>query len=161
MEELRTRGAPCLCGSACAHPPEPPRGHVCVHTRVRHAGWARRRCTRVRWTYSTPSVWIISGVFPAVFRPLPRLCGCVWCRGGGGAAGTRLLRQRPRPPAACKATIHPFIYSNINIFAFRPQPKRDKALPRGLSIPPRLIRLQTQLGSLGMALDAFVLPKRA
>lgn len=73
----------------------------------------------------------------------------------GVVAGTHRLRPCPLPPAAGGGA---FIDSDISSSAFRAQPQRDKALPRGAA---RLIRLRTQPGSLEMALDAFVLPKRA
>lgn len=81
------RGARPACAALPVHThPSCPLG-TCVHKRVRHAGWACRRCTRVRWMYSTPFDWILSGVLSGA--PLYRLCGCV--RGG----------MEQRAPACC------------------------------------------------------------
>lgn len=148
------RGARPACAALPVHThPSCPLG-TCVHKRVRHAGWACRRCTRVRWMYSTPFDWIISGVLSgAPCTGFAGVCGAGWSSGHPLAAST------PASLRSMQEMVHPFIYSNI--FAFPRQPKHDKALLRRLSIPSRLIRLQTQLGLLGMALDAFVLPKRA
>ncbi|OWK59462.1 hypothetical protein RLOC_00012927 [Lonchura striata] len=125
MKKKRTRGAPCLCGSACAHPPELSPGHMCAR-RVEHAGWACRRCTRMKWMYSTPFHWIISGVLSgAPCTGFAGVCGAGW---GGGHSLTAPASASLR---SMQAMVHPFIFSNINIFAFPPQPKRDKALRGG------------------------------
>lgn len=135
-------GAPCLGGSAY---PRLPRGHMCAHAcAARRAGVQERHRSEV----DVPHVLRLDyfGCAPSCISPRAPV---LW------------VHRCERGAAGMQATVHPFIYSNINIFSFRPQSNRDKALPRGLSIPPRLIRLQTQFSSLGMPLDAFVLPKRA
>ena len=158
MSELQARGAPCLCGSACAHPPEPPRGHMCAHAcAARRVGVQEMHPSEVDVPHALRLDYF-GCPSSCISPPAPTL----WVHAvRGGSSGHPLAAPTPASPRSMQATVHPFIYSNVNIFAFRPQPKRDKALPRGLSVPPRLIRLQTQLGLLGMALDAFVLPKRA
>lgn len=120
------RGARPACTALPVHThPSCPLG-TCVHRRVRHAGWACRRCTRVRWMYSTPSGWIISGVLSgAPCTGFAGVCGAGWSSGHSLAAPT------PASLRSMRATVHPFIFSNINIFAFPPQPKRDKALRGG------------------------------
>lgn len=151
----------------CLRAPAPaaPRG-TCLHTRVRHAGWAcKERHSSEVDVPQRPAAGLFRVSFQLYLAPLHRLCGRMRVRGAGGEVGGQrapaCCAHARVPPRPCRRPSVPFIYSNINIFAFRPQPKRDKALPRGLSAPPRLIRLQTQLGLSGTALDAFVLPKRA
>lgn len=121
-----SRGARPACAALPVHThPGCPLG-TRVHKRVRHAGWASRRCTRVRGMYSTPFHWIISGVFSgAPCSGFAGVCGAGWSGGHPLAAPTSASLR------STQATVHPFIYSNINIFAFPPQPKHDKALRGG------------------------------
>lgn len=124
-------GAPCLCGSACAHPSEPPRGHMCAHAcAARWVGVQKMRPSEVVVSHAFRMDYFVC---PTVFFPLPWLCGCMRSEGNSGHP---LAAPTPASPRSIKATIHPFIYSNINIFAFRRQTKRDNALPRVLFIPP-------------------------
>lgn len=124
--------APCLRGSACPRPPEPPRGHMCAHAcAARRVGAQEMHPNEVDVPHA---LWLDYFRCPSscISPPAPAL----WVyavRGEGGSSGHPLAAPTPASPRSMQATIHPFIYSNINIFAFRLQPKRDKAFPRGLS----------------------------
>lgn len=82
-----------LCLPAHTRPSRPV--GTCVHTRVRRAGWACRRCARVRWMCPTPPRLDHFGCPSSCVSPVPppRLCGCM--RGGGGGGGEQ------RAPACC------------------------------------------------------------
>lgn len=77
VAELQARGAPCLCASACAHPPELSPGHMCAQAcATRRLGAQEMHPSEVDVLHALGLDYF--GCF--IGCPLYQLCGCM--RGG-------------------------------------------------------------------------------
>lgn len=105
-------------------------GHMCAHACPPPGAAPRLRLQEMRPAAACAPQTPRAGNFgrlSAEIRPPQPPGGC----GAGVSSGHPLAAPMLASLRSMQATVRPFIYSNINIFAFRPQPKRDKALPRG------------------------------
>lgn len=105
---------------ACPHPPEPPYGHMCAHACAARRVGVREMHPGEVDVPPRPPAGLFRVSFQLYFAPLPRLCGCMeGCEEvlAGGSSGHPLAAPTPASPLSMQATIHPFIYANINILS--------------------------------------------
>lgn len=101
VAELQTQNARCLCCSACAHPPNPPCGHMCAHTRVRHADW--EGVQEMRPSEVDVPFALRLDYFGCPFAPYPCFAGA-WgaVREGGEQRAPACGAHGRVPPSACR-----------------------------------------------------------